>query len=47
MLDLQYEDKQIDLSVSSRDILSNLRDAVYSLHGDFGLACVMRSLAGW
>ena len=46
MVEVHYEDGKVDVSLSSKDLHSALKNSVLYAHGDFGLASVIRSLAG-
>jgi hypothetical protein len=46
VLTVEYEDGKIDISLTSKQLHSALKNSVLHVHGDFGLACVIRSLAG-
>ena len=46
MAEIIFEDGLVESSMSSPNLLLEIRDAVQTAHGDYGLACVRSSLKG-
>ena len=45
-MEISFEDNKIDESITSRCLYDKVKDAVQEAHGDYGRACLARSLKG-
>ena len=45
-MEISFEDNKIDETMSSPCIYENVKNAVQEAHGDYGRACLARSLRG-
>lgn len=46
LVEISFQDNKIDENVTSKSIYERMKEAVQDSHGDYGAACVARSLKG-